>query len=105
MLEDDITGPLFKIYKANTSYSVSGINIVAGWVLSFCAFGLLIFELAEFIKKQTKLFGLDAFLLLLLFTTFTGFALFAYSQIVKGNSKKSGKIEFDIKEFENLSTK
>ena len=52
LLEDEITGPLYKTFLADKSYSVSGINILASKVISFCAYFLLQFEFLSFLKSK-----------------------------------------------------
>lgn len=101
MLEDDITGPLYKTYKAGISYSVSNINIVAGKVLSLCAYGLLLFETINFVKKTLKLNNTLAIGISVIFMLVVAVSLFLYSQVVKGNSRTSGSIDFDLKEYGN----
>ena len=99
LLEDDVTGPLYKIYQANSSYSVSKITIIAGWVVSFCAYCLLIFEFVCFVDMyifSKKLFSLVfsigfSFIVIVL--------LFVYSQIVKGNQDNFGSFGFEKKEY------
>lgn len=99
MLENDITGPLYKTYKAGDSYSVSQINIMAGIILSLCAYGLFMFECANFVNYILKLKGLLAVCISALFMIVIAVALFVYSQNVKGNVKNSGSIEFDFKKY------
>lgn len=100
LLEDKITGPLFKIYKLNSSFSVSKINIVVGWVVSTFAFGLYVFDLAEFCKTLVFISPIFMFICLILLTIL-GFVVTYF--IVKGNAENSGKIEFDLKIYNEES--
>ena len=105
MLEDEITGPLFKVYKQAASYSVSGINIMAGRVVSLCAFGLFSFESVNFVKNELRIDGIFASLTSMLMITFAAISLLVYKAFVKGNMKKSGAIDFDYKEYNELHEK
>ena len=105
LLEDEITGPLYKTYSAGNSYSVSGINIMAGRVLSLCAYGLLMYEILNFVENTLKLKECAAIGISVLFMLFIIVALFVYSNSVKGNTKNSGSIEFDIKEYGDINEK
>lgn len=100
LLEDDITGPLYKTYKAGKGYSVTQITIAAGWIMSICAYGLLIYEFMEMLKQKYQ----DNYLFEILFTFIFSLAVlgltFLYSKIVVSNSSDSGSINFDIKEYE-----
>ncbi|MBQ7613006.1 MAG: hypothetical protein IJU92_08045 [Spirochaetaceae bacterium] len=101
MLEDEITGPLYKIYKTNTSnsFSVSNINIALAYVLCTCAYGLFVFELISFVKTVLKLNGTLGFAITVLAVMCTTLSLFMYVTLVHGNTKKNGSIEFDFKEY------
>lgn len=102
MLEDDITGPLFKIYSHGVSYSVSRINIMVGWVLSVSSFFLFGFEIICFIKNELCLTGFFAGALAILLIAVSLVSLLVYGEIVRGNKKQCGNIEFDIKEYNIL---
>ena len=101
MLEDEITGPLFKIYLTDSSdsFSVSKINIMAGRVLSLCAFGLFMFEIVNFVEHTLNLSGMLVVGISTLFLICTAVSLFVYANSVKGNTKKADSIDFDIKEY------
>lgn len=91
LLEDYVTGPLHKIYAAGKSYSVSKINISAGYVVSFCSAGLFVFELVEFCKKLSFC-KLLIFLLLFLLAA-CGILGFVFH--MKGNATDEDEIYFD----------
>ena len=93
LLEDEVTGPLHKIYKSN-SFSVSKINQHLSYIISACSLGLLIFEIVEFCKKLNHLHKLFFYIILVLLF-FIGFVAFLLN--TKGNSKKNGTINFDRK--------
>jgi len=101
MLEDAVTGPLYKTYLAESSdsFSVSKINIMAGRVLSICAYGLVAFEIINFVENTLELSGATAIVISLLLIVCTGLSLLVYANHVKGNAKSNGSIEFDIKEY------
>ena len=94
LLEDFVTGPLFKIYSAGASFSVSKINIAAGYVISVCAAGLFVFEAVEFCKK------LQSILAFVVMLTLAVCGCAAFYVCAKGNTSDSGKIEFDRKVYE-----
>lgn len=48
MLEDAVTGPLFNIFKKN-SFSVSKVNLMAGYVVATCAGGFSFSRLSSFV--------------------------------------------------------
>lgn len=97
LLEDYVTGPLYKIYSAGTSYSVSKINIAAGYVISVCSAGLFVFEAAEFCRNLKSLPSIFAFVTMTVLAVCGCAAFFVYS---KGNADDSGEIEFDQKIYE-----
>lgn len=99
LLEDGVTGPLYKTYLAGASFSVSAINITVGWVLSACAYGLFMFECVSFVRKTLGLTGIAAMAVSAVFMIFTATAILVYVNQVKGNSKNKGAIDFDIKEY------
>lgn len=87
LLEDDVTGPLFKLYKAN-SFSVSKANLIAGYVVAACAAGLFAYEGVEFCRKSF------AFYFGILTVAIVGIIAFVFN--VRGNSRtKEEKIVFD----------
>lgn len=96
LLENEVTGPLYKIYRAGNSFSVSKVNIVAGWVVCICSAGLLVFEIVEFCKKLHML----NFLFFIVLLAFVVFGVSAFIVCIKGNTENLGKIEFDHKEYE-----
>ena len=102
MLEDEITGPLYKTYLAGTSYSVSAINIAAGIVLSLCAYGLFMFECIKFTELTLDMHGASAMGICAVFMVFVAVALFVYMEHVTGNSKNEGTIQFHLKQYEEI---
>ena len=94
ILEDEITGPLYKTYLAKNSYSLSKIAICAGWVVSFCAYGLLLYEFSCFAARQ---FAISQGLKLgcsFLFAACIPAFLYAYSRNVLGNLSENREITF-----------
>ncbi len=103
LLENKVTGPLYKTYEAGKAYSESKITIVAGWMVTICSFGLLLFEfMSMLICKVGKdnpiiiCYGSIAFAIIIVVL------LFAYSVGVTGNTKNEGEFEFQIKVYEGL---
>ena len=99
LLEDEITGPLYKTFLADKSYSVSGINILASKVISFCAYFLLQFEFMSFVKA--KIFDNNtenrtalSLSLTIVFSIITLIALYVISINVHGNRSAAGKLSF-----------
>ena len=100
LLEDDITGPLYKTYLAKKTYSVSKINIVAGVIVSFCAFCLLVYEFAIFGKTYLHFSGLVGVGGCFLFAVFVLLGLGVYVYFVQGNSEAVGRAAFQEKVYE-----
>lgn len=100
LLEDNITGPLYKTYLAEKSYSVSKINIYAGVIVSICAGGTLLYEFAVFVKNQLHLSECLGVLVCIVFLILIGFALFVYAGISIGNKKSSGSNILQRKVYE-----
>ncbi len=98
LLEDYVTGPLYKIYSAGRSFSVSKINIAAGWVVCICSAGLLVFEIVAFCEKLNGLSRLCFFVVI--FGLVVG-EVMAFCVWAKGNNKDSDEIEFDRKVYES----
>ena len=103
LLEDKITGPLYKIYDAGDSYSESRLTISAGWVVTVCAYGLVIYEFSCFVQKNIGEKGMLPFGVVLIFAILLLFLMFIFSRIVKGNQKSSDIVKFQIKEYEGLN--
>lgn len=99
LLEDFVTGPLYKIYSAGKSFSVSKINIAAGWVVSACSFLLFLFETVEFCIRLRSLPRPHTFIALVVLSLCV-FALFWF--YTKGNGEDSGEIEFDRKVYDGI---
>lgn len=100
LLEDYITGPLYKTYEAGKSFSVSKINIVAGWVVSLCSGGLFVFEAVEFCKRLEILPRIFTFVFILLVSVF---GIFTFVMQIKGNAENNGKFSFDEKTYDGES--
>lgn len=103
LLEDNVTGPLYKIYDAGQSYSESRLTIAAGWMITICAYSLLIFEFICFVQTNFAKKGILAFVIVLSFSLIILLLMYIFKEIMKGNQNKSGKIEFQIKEYEWLN--
>lgn len=96
LLEDYVTGPLHKIYSAGESFSVSKINIAAGYIVSFFSAGLFIFEIVEFCRNLK----LNSFLIFLVMIVLFACGVAGFIFQVKGNVSDSGEICFDKKIYE-----
>ena len=103
LLEDNITGPLYKTYKAGKAYSESKITIAAGWIVTICSFGLLLFEFMNMLFCKV---GRDNPIVIcycsVAFAIIVVVLLFAYSVVVTGNTKNEGEIELQIKVYEGM---
>ncbi|MDE5776160.1 MAG: hypothetical protein K2H67_04695 [Treponemataceae bacterium] len=97
LLEDYVTGPLYKIYRASASFSVSKINIAAGYVISVCSAGLFVFEAVEFCRNLKSFPSILAFATIIMLTI-CGCAVFLV--YAKGNASDSGEIDFDRKVYD-----
>ena len=94
LLEDDITGPLFKTHSSDQSYSVSKIAITAGQVVSVCAYGLLVYEFMNMAKHKLHRSAWLQVILTVIFAAFVALCLFIYSRHVVGN--QSGRKAFSF---------
>ena len=101
LLEDSVTGPLHKIYDAGKAYSESKITIAAGWVVTVCAYGLLIFEFLSLVKKRVSETGFLSFFIVLFFGMAVFLLLLLYAKLMTGNTESSGSIIFQIKKYED----
>ena len=97
LLEDNITGPLYKTYEAGKNYSVSKITIAAGWAVTLCSYGLLLYEFANMVKRKVAESGCVTLGLVLAFAIIIAVFLFGYSVLVTGNISTKGKIDFQTK--------
>lgn len=93
LLEDDITGPLFKTHSSEQSYSVSKIAITAGLVVSVCSYGLLVYEFMNMAKYRLHRSEVQA-ILTVTFAAFVVLCLFVYSRHIAGN--QSGRRAFSF---------
>lgn len=100
LLEDSVTGPLYKTYKTH-SYSVSKIVIMSGWTVTICSYGLLIYEIANLIRAKMGA-GTLQFTLSLIFAFTIPLMLFGYSRLIMGNIADEGEIEFEMKKYEGF---
>lgn len=100
LLEDYVTGPLYKTYEAGKSFSVSKINIAASWVVSVCSGGFFVFEAVEFCRRLEVLPRIFAFVFILLVSVF---GIFTFVMQIKGNAENNGKFSFDEKTYDGES--
>ncbi|MDE6245625.1 MAG: hypothetical protein K2M50_08215 [Treponemataceae bacterium] len=94
LLEDDITGPLFKTHSSEQSYSVSKIAITAGLVVSICSYGLLVYEFMNMVKYRLQCSTWLQIILTVTFAVFVVLCLFVYSRHIAGN--QSGRRAFSF---------
>ena len=98
LLEDNVTGPLYKTYEAGKAYSESKITIAAGWVVTVCSYGLLVYEFMQMLICKVNLHcALHVFYISLAFAIIIAVFLFGYSVLVTGNISTKGKIDFQTK--------
>ena len=102
LLEDNVTGPLYKTYVAGNAPSESKITIAAGWVVTACSYSLLIYEFVNMIKKKLNVNFTIQIMFSFLFAIAVALCLFVYSELMVGNSSDLGNYEFQIKEYEEL---
>ena len=100
LLEDDVTGSLYKTYLAEKSYSVSKINIFAGIAVTICSFGLLMYDFAVFANEKLHLSGLLGVAICSFFALLSLFSLFVYAKLSEGNSKATGETSLQEKSYE-----
>ena len=99
LLEDDVTGPLFKIHKPK-SFSVSKVNLHIGYVVAVCAGGLYVFEIVEFCKKIAKENPVvNPLILFLTIFVISTLEILTFVTMSKGNVEKEGPIELDEHEI------
>lgn len=99
LLEDEVTGPLYKTYRTK-SYSESKITIAAGWVVSACAYGLMLYEFASMVSGRLGEKCIVWAAAVLSFAIISVLCLFAYSRLMLGNISDSGEISFQLKSYE-----
>lgn len=103
LLEDTVTGPLYKTYEAGKAYSESKITIAAGWVVTACSYGLLVYEFVQMLISKAKLTNmLYVFYFSLAFAVIVAVCLFAYSVLMVGNTPDRGEIIFQTKMYEGI---
>lgn len=98
LLEDPVTGPLFKIRESN-SFSVSKVNLSAGYVVATCAAGLYVFELGEIAAKMSFEFGVNSFLFFMGVFALSVLGVVSFIVMSRGCKKKDGSFELDQIEF------
>lgn len=98
LLEDNVTGPLYKTYRAK-SYSVSKIVTAAGWVVTAYGYALVLYEFASLIKSRLRNQSVSVYLTLV-FAVAVPMLLFAYSRLMLGNLSESGETQFQRKVYE-----
>lgn len=94
LLEDDITGPLFKTHLSKQSYSVSKIAITAGLVVSVCAYGVLVYEFMNMVKHKLHCPTYLQVMLTVTFAAFVVLCLFVYSWHVAGSQSERKEFSF-----------
>jgi len=102
LLEDNITGALYKTFTAEKSYSVSKINILASKVISVSSFILLMYESYNFIERYFRTtLGIKR-IIFCLFIILVIFGLEIIKLNTRGNLAKSGEIKFVAKKYEDF---
>ena len=103
LLENEVTGPLYKTYEAGKAYSESKITIAAGWVVTVCSYGLLIYEFSQMLIYKVKLDSLlHVFYIALAFAVIIAVFLYAYSVLMIGNTSNTGEVKFQTKVYEGI---
>jgi len=105
LLEDDVTGPLYKTYLAERSYSVSKINLAASIIISFFAALLFLYESYKCACNKLSSFGKTGVYVSLewilwfafICIVFAGF--WFYIKKVRGNDAKKGEEVLQQKEY------
>ncbi|WP_308603570.1 hypothetical protein [uncultured Fibrobacter sp.] len=101
LLEDGVTGPLYKIYKPK-SYSVSKINLCAGYVTATCAGELYVFEIGAFCQRLATNFPyLNPFILFLILFILSSFGILTFVIMVRGCSEKEKLIKLKERKIES----
>lgn len=94
LLEDYVTGPLYKTFSSNSSYSLATINLYLSYVISTCAFGLFFFEILEFCKKLNHIYKLFFYCVLIFFAVI---GIITFMVNTKSYGSEKGEIHFDRK--------
>ena len=103
LLEDNVTGPLYKTYVAGKTYSESKITIAAGWVVTICSYGLFLYEFIQMLLYKVKVTCmLYVFFISIAFAVIIGVFLFGYSVLMRGNTSNNGKVEFQTKVYKGM---
>lgn len=98
LLEDDVTGPLYKTYPAKNTYSVSRINIAAGVVISICAFLLFAYEVAMLVSPNCLSFENKTVSIVFLAVVCIIFIVVFFVIVIR-HKKEDGSIELKQKEY------
>lgn len=93
LLEDKVTGPLLKIFAPN-SFSVSKVNLMAGYVVATCAGGLFVFQVVKFCKHFACMNGVNPFVLYIAICGLAALGTVAFVLRAKGCVKKDDRIRF-----------
>lgn len=93
LLEDKVTGPLFKIFEPN-SFSVSKVNLMAGYVVATCAGGLFVFQVVSFCRHFACMHGVSPFVLYIAICALAALGTVTFVLRAKGCVKKDGRIRF-----------
>ncbi len=104
LLEDNVTGPLYKTYRAGTAFSESKITIAAGWIVTVCSYVLFIYEFSQMLLIKSSFTNRQTlFYINFSFAVIIAVCLYSYSVIVTGNTNNSDEIEFQIKIYEGFN--
>ena len=96
LLEDPVTGPLYKTYSLKNDFSVTKINLYNGYFITIASSLLYLTEIVLLVKKIE-----DNFLIILLISFL--FVMISFLLIIllilkmKGNTKDYGDVEFEHK--------
>lgn len=93
MLEDAVSGPLFKIFKKN-SFSVSKVNLMSGYVVATCADGLFVFQVVKFCRHFACMNGVNPFVLYIAICVLAALGIVSFVWMARGNCE-DGSIEFN----------
>lgn len=93
MLEDKVTGPLFKIFEPN-SFSVSKVNLMAGYVVATCAGGLFVFQVVKFCGHFACMNGVNPFVLYIAICVLAALGIVSFVWMARGNCE-DGCVEFN----------
>lgn len=96
LLEDEITGPLYKIYNPR-SFSVTKVNLCAGYVVATCAGGLYIYEIGAFCQKIALEYpSVNPFVLFLVIFMLSVLGIVTFIFMSKGNVREESPIQLKM---------